>query len=72
MFFVRKMKLRKQGQDTSRHVFKMFSIYPELDKWSSNDLLFVRKTFLPVLVFHFCLFCRASFVFALYPFDTRI
>ena len=66
------MKLRTQGQDTSRDVFKIFSKHTELNKWSSNDLLLVRKTFLPVVVFPFCLFYQVIFVFVLYPFDARI
>ena len=66
------LRAQGQGQDTSEHVFKMFSKHTEFNKWSSNDLLLVDKKFLPVVVFPFSLFYRVNFVIALYPFDTRI
>ena len=66
------MILRTQGQDTSGHVFKTFTEHTELNKWSSNNSLLVRKISLSVIVFPFCLFYRVILVFALYPFDRRI
>ena len=61
-----------QVQDTSEHVFKTLLKNTELNKWSSNDLLFIWNLFLPVLAIPFCPFYRVIFTFALYPFNKRI